>query len=230
MNRAVWFLAGLTLLTGQGAELRAREAARMRVLVDRSHEWLFAHDDLSERMLRPAGFEIVMCDASLDTTAKFKDFDIVFVQQAAGAFPFSDDERALLKRFVDGGGCLIVVGNPAGPSAGVAGDFGFALNSRNCRLPLRSEAWLRDSFGAERELRTRPMSCCVDANGEARKLITDQDGVAVAILKEYGKGKVLCFADNGAHWDFCTNATKTCECPMCRRLSHYSSAWCRIVR
>jgi hypothetical protein len=119
MNRDVWLLVGLTLLTGQGAGLDAREAARVRVLVDRSHEWLFAHDDLSERMLRPAGFEVVMCDASLDTTAKLKDFDIVFVQQASGAFPFSDDERALLKRFVEGGGRLIIVANPTCPSAGV---------------------------------------------------------------------------------------------------------------
>jgi len=33
----------------------AEEQRPVRVLVDRSHEWLFAYDDLAERVLRPAG-------------------------------------------------------------------------------------------------------------------------------------------------------------------------------
>jgi hypothetical protein len=72
----------------------AQEQRPVRVLVDRSHEWLFAHDDLAERMLRPAGFEVVLCDASLGSKLKLQDFDVVLVQQTMNAFPFSDQEIA----------------------------------------------------------------------------------------------------------------------------------------
>ncbi|MHB8973242.1 MAG: hypothetical protein ACYC3X_16785 [Pirellulaceae bacterium] len=44
-------------------------------------------------------------------------------------------------------------------------------------------------------------------------MITDQDGVAVAILKDYGRGKILCFADNGAYWDFCAQRDNDLRVP-----------------
>jgi hypothetical protein len=191
----------------------AQEPRPVRVLVDRSHEWLFAHDDLAERMLRPAGFEVVLCDASLDSKMKLQDFDVVLVQQTANAFEFSDQEIARLKDYVERGGRLAVVGNPACPVRKLAAAFGFTLRPQPCRLPLRCEPWLCASWGAEAELRTRPMACCVEGAGSVKKLITDQDGVPVAVLKELGRGQVLGFADDGAYWDFCAQRDKNLRVP-----------------
>ncbi len=191
----------------------AQEARPVRVLVDRSHEWLFAYDDLAERKLRPAGFEVVLTDASLDSKTRLRDCDVVFVQQTVSGFDFSDTEIAQLKGYVERGGRLVVVGNPACPIRKLAAAFGFTLRARSCRLPLRSEPWLCASWGAQAELQTRPMSCCVESNGPAKKLITDQDEVPVALLKEHGRGRVLCFADDSAYWDFCAQRDKDLRVP-----------------
>ena len=196
-----------------GSSSAAHEQRPVRVLVDRSHEWLFAHDDLAERMLRPAGFEIVLCDASLDSKLKLQDCDVVVVQQTTNAFPFSDPEIARLKEYVKHGGRLVVVGNPACPVKKLAAAFGFSLRPRPCRLPLRCEPWLCASWGAEAELRTRPMACCVEGDGSVKELVTDQDGVPVALLKELGRGHVLCFSDDGAYWDFCAQRDKDLRVP-----------------
>lgn len=89
-------MACAAIALASGLASAAEEQRPVRVLVDRSHEWLFAHDDLAERMLRPAGFEIVLCDASLDSKLKLQDCDVVVVQQTTNAFPFSDPEIARL--------------------------------------------------------------------------------------------------------------------------------------
>ena len=206
-------MACAAIALASGLASAAEEQRPVRVLVDRSHEWLFAHDDLAERMLRPAGFEIVLCDASLDSKLKLQDCDVVVVQQTTNAFPFSDPEIARLKEYVEHGGRLVVVGNPACPVKKLAAAFGFALRPRPCRLPLRCAPWLCASWGAEAELRTRRMTCCVDGDGSVKKLITDQDGVPVALLKELGQGQVLCFADDGAYWDFCAQRDKDLRVP-----------------
>jgi hypothetical protein len=54
-HRYAMALAAVVItIASLAAPLRAG-AEPVRVLIDRSHEWMFAHDDLS-RMLRPAGF------------------------------------------------------------------------------------------------------------------------------------------------------------------------------
>jgi hypothetical protein len=215
--RSIVTLAAMTLLVDTGraaspAPLPADAAAdaahtpdRVRVLVDRSHQWLFAHDDVAYRMLQPRGFDVVLCDASLDTKEKLRDYDIVMFQQVSEAGPFavSDAEIALLKDYVAGGGKLLLVANPKCPAGRLATAFGFSIMPAVCKLPLRPEAWLRRSFGAEAELRTGPMSYRIDGPLAAVKVICDQTGAAVALKSEYGKGAVLCFADDATYWDFC---------------------------
>jgi len=190
-----------------------RAADCPRVLIDRSHEWLFAYDDLSERMLRPAGFEVVMCDASLDTKAKLQDFDIVFVQQTGNAFGFSRDECRLLLEYVKGGGRLLLVASPKCPIAGLAGQFGFALRPHECRLPLRTAESLCRDFGAEPMLQTRPMHCRLEGPRNGQPLIIDQLGAVVAAKVDLGKGTLICFADDAAYWDFCAQRDKDLRVP-----------------
>lgn len=195
----------MTICFSVGASGAGVPENRVRVLIDRSHEWLFAYDDVSERMLKPNGFDVLLCDASLDTKEKLKDYDIVMVQQAweGNQFDFSETEIALLKEYVAEGGNLILVANPKCPIVKVAAAFGFTLKPRKCKLPLIPEAWLLNSFGAEARLKTRPMEYCVSAKGNAIRVIGDQDGAAIAMKLGYGKGEVICFADNANYWDFC---------------------------
>jgi len=211
--RQLMALAAMAVTTASLDTLPCARAEPVRVLIDRSHEWMFAYDDLSERMLRPAGFAVVMCNASLDTKAKLRDFDIVFVQQTCHAFDFSDEECGLLKGYVEGGGCLVIVGSPKCPIARLTAAFGFTFGSKPCRLPLRADEWLCSSFGAEATLRTRPMSCCVTGPADGRTLVVDQSGVAVAVMAACGKGKVACFADDAAYWDFCAQRDKDLRVP-----------------
>ena len=196
-----------------GVAQPAESVRRPRVLIDRSHEWLFAFDDLSDRMLRPAGFEVLMCDASLNTSAKLADFDIVYVQQTSNPFEFSDEECLLLKGYVEQGGRLVLTGNPNRPVVKLASLFGFALKPHACRLPLRSTDALCSRFAAQPVLQTRPMKCCLTGPAHAEVLITDQAGVAVAMKADFGKGKVICFADNSAYWDFCAQRDKEMRVP-----------------
>jgi hypothetical protein len=91
--------------------------------------------------------------------------------------------------------------------------LGFTLRPRQCQRPLRCEPWLRAECGAEATLQTRPMACCVEADGSDKRLITDQNGIHVALLKELGRGRVLCFADDGAYWDFCAQRDKDLRVP-----------------
>jgi hypothetical protein len=41
----------------------------------------------------------------------------------------------------------------------------------------------------------------------------DQSGVAVAGMAAHGKGKVVCFADDAAYWDFCAQRDKDLRVP-----------------
>jgi hypothetical protein len=57
------------------------------------------------------------------------------------------------------------------------------------------------------------MSCYVNGPAYGRTLITDQSGVAVAGMAGHGKGKVVCFADDAAYWDFCAQRDKDLRVP-----------------
>lgn len=217
MKRALGTLS-MVLLMLLSARAMADDAKgdRVRVLVDRSHQWLFAYDDLGQRMLRPAGFEVVLCDASLGARGRLADFDIVVVPQGTTPFDYSKDEIRVLKEYVRAGGRLLIAGSPNCPIAKVAFEFGFTLRSWPCRLPLRPEPWLRDSFRADPMLQTKPMSFAVETSTKAkkvRKVICDQNGMAVAMIRDWEKGKVLCFADDLTYWDFCAQRDKDLRVP-----------------
>lgn len=200
------------LCVAMGMTSAGASAQRPKVLVDRSHEWLFAYDDLSERMLRPAGFDVVLCDASLDTKARLSDFDIVMVQQTNCRFPFSEAECALLTRYVEEGGNLVAVGNPKRPIAEFVSRLGVHLLDRPGRAPARPcPALLR--HGADSSLQTRAIRCAVKADGPAEKLIVDGTGQTLALAVERGRGKVVVFADDSSYWDFCAQRDANMRVP-----------------
>ena len=202
----------------------AKPSVRPRVLVDRSHEWLFAYDDLGDRMLQPAGYDVVLCDASLDTKQKLNDFDIVMVLQIANAFEYSTAEVALLQEYVREGGSLLVVGRPGLPVANVAASFGFRMTQERCVLPFVATTRLRIAGGNDSDPRTRPMSYAVRPPQDAEVLITDQRRRMIAAIAYYGRGKVICFADDGAYWISVLSGTKNCACPTPRQRFPSSNA------
>lgn len=178
------------------------------VLVDRSHEWLFAYDDLADRMLCPAGFRTLLCDASLDAKARLSKFDVVMVQQTGTSFEYTAAEVGLLKKYVQAGGSLLIVGNPRRPIANVARAFGFELRAQAVRLPLRPAPWLVESYGADEKIVAGGTACALRHPEQAKPVIVDSRGTPVAAVLSVGQGRVLCFADDGPYWDFCSRRDK----------------------
>ncbi len=189
-----------------------RAVDRPRVLIDRSHEWLFAYDDLSQRMLRPAGFEVVLSDASLGATEPLASFDIVMVQQTRSRFPFSAGEVEALSRYLDAGGNVLLVGSPRTPIAEVVAHFGINLQSCDGRAPVQCADLLRQ-FGADATLQTRAIRCALSTQGRAEPLIADASGNLLALIARRGAGKLTVFADDAAYWDFCAQRDEALRVP-----------------
>ncbi len=208
-------LVGLVCIALAGGvhKASAEPTRRPRVLVDRSHEWLFAYDDLGDRMLRPAGYDVVLCDATINTTERLQDFDIVVLLQIANAFDYSTAEIALLQEYVRAGGSVIVVGNSGLPVSDVAESFGFRFGQERCELPFVVSPRLLTVGGADGDPKTRPMSYVVKPPKGAETLISDQRRSAIAAMAHVGKGKVICFADDGAYWDFCAQRNREMRVP-----------------
>lgn len=190
----------------------AQDRERPRVLIDRSHEWLFAYDDLSDRMLRPAGFDVVLSDASLGAKHSLEDFDIVMVQQAHCQFPFSASEIEMLVQYVEKGGNLLLVANPKTPIAKLASRFGVHLEVGEGKTPAVAEPVLRQ-LGADAELVARPVRCFAHVAESGEKLIVDKAGKPMAVGATFSEGRVVVFADDLSYWDFCAQRDASMRVP-----------------
>jgi hypothetical protein len=172
------------------------------VLIDRSHNWFFAYDDLADRILPPHGWQAVLSDASLDTVAKVRDFDVLFVGQWKSKVAFSPAEVQLLRRYVEEGGALFLVGRPDLPIAAVAEAFGLHMRLHQGKPPLRVAERLVKDHGAEATVAPRAASYSVVPTPGIESLLADMSGTPVAATRPFGKGRVLLFADGGQYWDF----------------------------
>ena len=172
------------------------------VYVDRSHEWLFAYDDLAGRMLAPAGYDVVLCDASLGALADLKDYAVVVMWQAATPSVLSEPECALLREYVAAGGQLLLVTAPKAPAAVLAAEFGFAIEVTAGRAPLTAQPALIQ-HGSPREVATRRIPFTLKPSPNQTVLVTDAAGTPIAAVRGLGKGRILFWPDNLSYWDFC---------------------------
>jgi hypothetical protein len=185
----------------------------VHVLVDRSHEWLFAYDDLGDRILPPSGFQVVLCDASLDSTLKLSKFDVVMIQQTSTTIEFSKDEIALLKHYVQEGGNLLLVGRPDRPIALVAAAFALRMLPGPGSPPLLAVRWLREKHGADLMANIAQIPFLVQPSRNAEVLLADSQIRSVAVLARIGKGQILLFADDGTYWNFCGQRDENMRVP-----------------
>lgn len=188
---------------GNAAPAYKLEPGCAHVLIDRSHQWMFAYDDLGEKILPPHGFQAVLCDASLDAVAKLKDFDVVLVEQTGTKVEFSAEEVEMLSRYVTEGGGLLLVGRPDLPIAVVAEAFGLQMLAQTGTPPLLVANWLSKDFGADPVARPAAVNYIVRPSNQVQPVLVDSKGLPVAVMRAYGKGRILLFADDGNYWDFC---------------------------
>jgi hypothetical protein len=101
------------------------------VYVDRSHEWLFAYDDLAA-MLIPMGFDVFLSDRSLQSVTNLSAFAIVVVMNVATPSAFFAGEGDLLLNYVRQGGNLLLITKPGAPLEGLARALGFSVQPGRC--------------------------------------------------------------------------------------------------
>ncbi|MBM4103499.1 MAG: hypothetical protein FJ263_05520 [Planctomycetes bacterium] len=176
------------------------------VYIDRSHEWLFAYDDLAERMLVPAGFDAVLFDASLGALASIHDYDVVFVLQTQCKAALSEAEEQLLFDYVTEGGQLILVTRPDMPAERLATRFGFTI-IRGGKSPLRATQKMV-STGSPYKVPTRGVPFTLGKKKGQAVLVEDAMGQPAAAAVAIGKGRVVFWPDDGTYWDFTSQRDK----------------------
>ena len=190
--------------TTPGTSVTPQSDRSGRVLIDRSHQWLFSEGVLAREVLRPHGLDVTMSDATLNTLARPEEFEtVVLIQVANINAPYSAEDISLLKNYVQSGGCLVIACAPMTPLAEVASAFGASVKSGRCSLPLLSSDWLRELGAAEQvQLKSQTaLNCYLAPPPEARVALADNQGIPIACCFDFGAGKALCFADSGRSWD-----------------------------
>ncbi len=171
------------------------------VYVDRSHDWWFAFNDLADRMLAPAGFDVVLSDTSLTAAGPLSRFAIVVVPQFSWPTVLSANEERLLKDYVHQGGKLLVITKKGLPAERLANDFGFHLQEGR-RSSWRACAPLLP-HGTASAVPSRPVRCRLEPSEAQTVLIEDGDAHPIAAARDVGQGRIVVWADDGAYWDFC---------------------------
>jgi len=171
------------------------------VYVDRSHDWRFSYDDLADRMLAPAGFDVILSDASLSAVPSLGVFDVVVVQQISWPTAMPEQEMALLEGYVRQGGNLVLITKPGVPAEKLARRFGFGVKAGGGG-PLRATEAIV-ALGAPKQIPTRAVRYHLAPAAGHTVLVQDARGNNVAAARTVGKGKVVVWADDHAYWDFC---------------------------
>jgi len=176
------------------------------VYIDRSHDWMFAYDDLADRMLAPTGFDAVLSDASLTAVGPLDRFAVVVVQQLSWPTLVSCDETTLLKNYVRQGGRLVLITKPEMPLEALAQEFGFRLRAGGA-APLQAAGPLVEN-GSPRSVPTRAVRFHLQRSPAHTVLIEDGNGDPVVAAVNVGQGRVVVWADDHAYWDFCAQRDK----------------------
>ena len=171
------------------------------VYVDRSHDWLFAYDDLADRMLRPMGFDVVLSDCSLSAVSNIVKYDVLVLLNIGVQSTFSEKEMALVLDYASGGGSVVVVTKPDAPVARLARRLDFRFTGTGQR-PMIAGGSLTAN-GSPRHIATRWVNVSLTPPAGAETLVTDAVGSPVAAAVQYGKGRIVIWADDYGYWDFC---------------------------
>ncbi|MBC8254680.1 MAG: hypothetical protein H8E35_11730 [Ardenticatenia bacterium] len=114
ITRRYVVLALVVALTSLGSPTTLGQVATANdtpnVLIDLSHEFTFMYDAfLPVGYLLPDGYEVTHSSATL-TAAMLNNVDVLVIEQATTAVPFSAEQTATIQSFVQNGGGLLLVG------------------------------------------------------------------------------------------------------------------------
>jgi len=198
---AAAFLAAASWAASLFGGVPTRREGFPGVYVDRSHEWLFAHEDLAIKMLTPIGFDVVLSDCSLEAAGDLSQHDVVVLAQGSSLSPVSSAEEKLLLSYVKNGGTLLLVANAGTSAQRLARSFGYGFVAGGTKPLFAARPLVAQ--GCPREIPAQAVRWNLVPAKRAMVLVSDAASRPVAATSQYGKGRVVVWADDGAYWDFC---------------------------
>ncbi|MBM3497903.1 MAG: hypothetical protein FJX74_04450 [Armatimonadetes bacterium] len=189
----------------------------INVLLDSSHQFSFFGHWGCQDALRNAGHRVTGSQASLHralvagTPVRVReqgshawgtlrpfvqlpapDLDVVYTYQHAEYQPYLDEERAALRRFVEGGGGLVAEASaPSSPLARLLGEYGARLVADAAEVSPRGEATVEGLGGFD-----FPRKCRVaEFSPEWRVLLGDGATRGCLASRDLGDGIIVCLTE-----------------------------------
>ena len=206
---------GATLATGKGD---APDGARPRVVdigtnvgttptgvnfyIDASHQGLFSYKVINQGMMVPSKVNCTHCTASLGSRVPLSQFDIVYEEQTSAPVQFAPSEIEMLQSYVRNGGSLYLKGNLRMPICQVFEAFGARLVGDVATFPYKTADWLC-ALGASAQIpiARKQTQVSLIPPPDAYVAVRGANGVPIAAWFRYGKGRVVCLADDNICWD-----------------------------
>ncbi|UCH34356.1 MAG: hypothetical protein JSV65_17800, partial [Armatimonadota bacterium] len=199
-------------LIGLGVPLNTASAASPRnsrsILLDQSHEYLFAVDHLGG-VLYESGYDVTV-SRDVFPPDDLDAFDVLLLHQSSVSIDYDARSLSRIRQFVLEGGGLYLMANPLASFAGrdypiekVADLFGVRLERTPGQPPLTtvSEAFFGNAFELTR-LHAHPVGVMTIGRQSdpqlrgAGVMATDAGGSAVLLLLQYGGGRVVITTDH----------------------------------
>lgn len=221
---ALLLLAWAVSLSTVRAAPNVSESRDLSILVDTSMEFLFVYDHLTG-FLRDEGYTVTQNRGTLRPEL-LDDYDLVLIQQLTTPLEFDPQFIAALKRWVAGGGRLLIVGHGVQwrdynrnsktgfPLNVLAEPFGFRfIESEKGRFPLRgTDHPVAEGVVSISEDKYDPRGRIwgpgwIKAHGvglietdSADPVIVDADGKVVMAARKLGQGRVVAFTGKRLLW------------------------------
>lgn len=175
---------------------------RPSIHVDRSHEWMFAYDDLAKDILVPEGYDVILSDASLGTE-NFQQCSIVMLLQVGMPSAFPDEEERLLNEYVRRGGHLLLITKPeASAERLVEAWAGHIRGPGDGPLCPTSEL---TSYGSPQSVDMKRVPFTLQHKENQVVLVRDVKSRPVVAATHVGLGTVVVWPDDYKYWDLCAN-------------------------
>ncbi len=201
-------LIALTMLGLTTPGQAANTNDRPNVLIDLSHEFTFRYDAfLPVGYLLPEGYEVTHSLATL-TATRLDKVDILVIEQATTAVPFTTEQIVAIQSFVQNGGSLLLVGkkwawspSPFFPSVtryplnNLVAIFGITFRDGYGTTPFQVQSHeitqgvtTFDNEGAVPGL--------LNVDAASTVIVADGAGQPVFAVKEFGAGRVVVSAED----------------------------------
>jgi hypothetical protein len=204
--KKIIYLAYCFLLIGQQSTFALETP---NVLIDLSHEFTFKFDaDLPYKYLEPAGYDYTRYLATLETKS-LDGYDIVVISQFVSGVSFSSDLLQGIKKFVEKGGGLLLIGKGwVWPSyySGYPKATNYPLNDLSIIFGATfTTSYATDLYTIEQHEITEGVtsidnqgstSGTLVIDGNWTSIASDSKGNAIMAIRNYGNGRVFISAED----------------------------------